>query len=126
MLRKGCINKSPELPEITSRTIPSNTKSSYVLLIAMAIIYNFHRQLNEQLEKNPAYIREVVNFAKKPPNKADDYPQPMQGIIVSINEKNDELPTNPSDGNIFRLHQLFIALDTVLEIEIKPFLDSHK
>ncbi len=47
----------------TPLTTPSTIETPdrrYMLLVAMAIIYNFHRQLNEQLEKDPGYINQVL------------------------------------------------------------------
>lgn len=87
----------------------------------MTIIYTFHRQLNEQLEKNPAYINTVILFAQNYQAVDVDVREPMNGIKPSA-EGAKELPTNPSDSNIFRLHQLFTDLDTITESEIKIFL----
>ena len=98
-----------------------NIRREYALLIAMTIIYTFHRQLNEQLEKNPAYINTVILFAQNYQAVDVDVREPMNGIKPSA-EGAKELPTNPSDSNIFRLHQLFIDLDTITESEIKIFL----
>lgn len=103
----------------------------YMLLIAMSSINNFHRELNEQLEKNPEYINQVVMYAQKPETIEMDESKPaydpmfkaMKKLIPSFG-KDKELPTNPSDGNVFRLHKLFIDLNAVDANEIKAFLDS--
>jgi hypothetical protein len=37
----------------------------------------------------------------------------------------EQLPVNPSDSNVFRLHRLFKDLDTqapIIEDELKPYL----
>jgi hypothetical protein len=108
-----------------------------MLLVAMAIIYNFHRQLNEQLEKNTEYFIHVIAYAKTPPA----YPltptsiyEPMRNIAPCYDAQ-QELPTNPSDSNVFRLHSLLRELAPgatpdplivrALTDELTCFLDSH-
>lgn len=95
----------------------------YALLMVMTIIYTFHRQLNEQLEKNPAYINTVIIYAQNYQAVDSDLLEPMKGIKPSFSV-DKMLPTNPSDSNIFRLHQLFRDLDTITENEIKKFLSK--
>ena len=34
----------------------------------------------------------------------------------------NELPVNPSDSNVFRLHQLLVEMETITAEEIKPFV----
>jgi hypothetical protein len=123
-LRKDCIKS---LPPVHQR----DSDRRYMLLIAMAIIYNFHRQLNEQLEKDPDYINFVFDFVRTPPTypytkeiPLDNKYQPMCDIIPSYNDQ-IKLPTNPSDSNVFRLHELFLALGSVTVDELTPFLASH-
>ncbi len=95
-----------------------------MLLVAMTIIYNFHRQLNEQLEKDPEYIRHVVIYASEP--NIMPLNMPMNDIIPSYDTTGlNKLPTNPSDSNVFRLHELFKGLVSVTHDELTPFLDSH-
>jgi hypothetical protein len=130
-LRKSHIQQLLSLPLIN----PANPDRRYTLLVAMSIIYNFHRQLNEQLEKNPQYIVHVVTYAKTPPldpqNPTSMF-EPMRNIIPCYDTQ-QELPTNPSDSNVFRLHEIFRVLvpTTVSNLafdladELKPFLDSH-
>jgi len=98
-----------------------NIKFGYALLVASAIIYTFHRELNEQLNKNPKFIDDVVKFAKNFENLSKDLKIPMKGIQPSYDGEK-VLPTNPSDSNVFRLHELLMALDTLGEEDIKPFL----
>jgi hypothetical protein len=117
-LRKGCIQ--PLIPPQP----PANEDRRYMLLVAMAIIYNFHRQLNEQLEKDPEYISQVVTYANRP--SITPINEPMRDIIPCYDETGlIKLPTNPSDSNVFRLHELFTALGTITVNELKPFLSSH-
>lgn len=117
-LRKGCIK--PLIPP----QAPANPDRRYMLLVAMTIIYNFHRQLNEQLEKDPEYISQVVTYADRP--SITPINEPMHNIIPCYDETGlIKLPTNPSDSNVFRLHELFKALGTITVNELKPFLDSH-
>jgi len=120
-LRNGCI-KDIAAPLASSPALDRR----YMLLVAMTIIYNFHRQLNEQLEKDPAYIKQIIEYADKP-DIADPLNDPMSGIKPSYSSDGlTKLPTNPSDSNIFRLHELFRALATVTVNEFTPFLDSHR
>ncbi len=95
-------------------------KFGYAVLMAGAIIYTFHRELNEQLNKNPDFIRSIVNFAKNP--EVDKAAKKLMKDIEPSYDGANLLPTNPSDSNVFRLHQLFIALDVVTSDEITPFL----
>jgi len=100
-----------------------NLNRFHGILICVAIIYTFHRRLNEQLAKNPIYINHVIIFARKPlSNISDKMFEPMATIKPSMNE-DTELPTNPSDSNVFRLHALLIELDTISIDEIKPLLN---
>lgn len=93
----------------------------YQLLVATALIYTCHRELNEQLEKNPEYINTVILFARQPPITMDGQFEPMKSIKPSFTGT-DKLPTNPSDSHVFRLHELFIGLGTVTAAELQPFL----
>jgi hypothetical protein len=127
-LRKGCI-KGQEIPLIAQGLAPTLDRR-YMMLIAMTIIYNFHRQLNEQLEKDPGYISQVVIYSNTPPAYTPSTPapiyEPMSNIIPSYdNTGQQKLPTNPSDSNVFRLHELFRALASVAVDDLTPFLDSH-
>jgi len=104
-------------------TVIVNTtiRRQYALLVAMTIIYTFHRQLNEQLEKNPKYINTVIMYAQNPEGVDENLLDPMSGIKPSHNG-DKLLPTNPSDSNVFRLHQLFNGLTTIATDEMKVFL----
>lgn len=133
-LRKGCI-KGSNVPLITPET-PDTPDRRYMLLVAMAIIYNFHRQLNEQLEKKPEYFIHVIAYAKNPPDPSTPTSiyEPMRGIVPCYDAQ-QELPTNPSDSNVFRLHSLLRELAPgatpdplivrALIDELTCFLDSH-
>jgi hypothetical protein len=109
--------------QFTEDELIENSKihREYALLMAMTIIYIFHRQLNEQLVKNPEYINEVLLYAQGSTIHDNALGEPMKGIKPSF-DGNQELPTNPSDSNVFRLHQLFIDLKTVTKDEITKFL----
>jgi hypothetical protein len=125
------LRKLPTMPVIAPTTTPNaliskGLKVEYGLLTVTAIIYTFHRSLNEQLAKNPTYIITLIGYANNPtPASGDSYDpiyEPMRSLIPSINGSSD-LPVNPSDSHVFRLHRLLIDLGTVIEAEIKPFLN---
>jgi hypothetical protein len=94
------------------------TKAAALCLI-MAIFYCFHRSVYEQLQKNPGYIQDVIGFAQES-NTTDNRYSPMSGILASRDAKG-ELPVNPSDSNVFRLHQLLMDLQSITVDEIQPF-----
>jgi len=104
-----------------TKIVNTTIRRQYALLVAMTIIYTFHRQLNEQLEKNPKYINTVMIYAQNPEGVDEYLLDPMSGIKPSHNG-DKLLPTNPSDSNVFRLHQLFNGLNTIATDEIKFFL----
>jgi len=104
-----------------TKIVNTTIRRQYALLVAMTIIYTFHRQLNEQLEKNPDYINTVIMYAQNSEGVDGALLEPMSGIKPSHNG-DKLLPTNPSDSNVFRLHQLFNGLDTITTDEIKVFL----
>lgn len=110
-------NENTTPPFITQTSPPR----IYELLLAIAIIYTFHRELNEQLEKNAEYINKVIIYARSPPTDFTGIFEPMKGIKSSFSGT-EPLPTNPSDSNVFRLHEMFNSLSTITEIELKPFL----
>jgi len=128
-LRKHCIHSLVLISQ-------EQQTRRYMLLVAMAIIYNFHRQLNEQLEKNPEYFIHVIAYAKNPPDPSTPTSiyEPMRGIVPCYDAQ-QELPTNPSDSNVFRLHSLLRELAPgatpdplivrALIDELTCFLDSH-
>lgn len=108
----------------TSHPFPSkypNLSLDYVLLVAIAIIYTFHREVNEQLVKDNDFIKNVVLYAQNPKEMDADLKAPMQFILPSY-DGSKKLPTNPSDSNVFRLHELFIAVDYLNADHIKPFI----
>ncbi|WP_225587391.1 KAP family P-loop NTPase fold protein [Methylomonas fluvii] len=122
--------KLPMLPAMVSTTTPNaliskGLKVEYGLLTVTAIIYTFHRSLNEQLAQNPTYISTLIGYANNPPPPLatpDPIFEPMRSLVPSFNGTAD-LPVNPSDSHVFRLHRLLIDLGTVIEAEIKPFLN---
>ncbi|MGZ8942398.1 MAG: KAP family P-loop NTPase fold protein [Methylobacter sp.] len=125
MLRK--LQPIPSLNTLPTNSafIQKDLKLEYGILISVAIIYTFHRRLNEQLAKNPSYINTLINFAKAPPIISTAYDpvyEPMSDIIPSFNGSED-LPVNPSDSHVFRLHPLLIELDSITSSEIKHFLN---
>lgn len=96
------------------------------LLLLIAVFSCFHRPIYEQLQKNPAYIQTIFEYASSSATLEDlaknaDY-APMQGIHPS-QSAGKELPVNPSDSNVFRMHQLLIDLGAIPADEIKPFLN---
>jgi len=68
----------------------------------------------------------LIEYAKTPTPALVENPdpiyEPMQSISPSFNGSAD-LPVNPSDSHVFRLHRLLIDLGSVTEAEIKPFLN---
>jgi hypothetical protein len=106
----------------------------YKLLLIVAIIATFHKSLYEQLESNPGYINEVLNYSKadlgQVKEEKDDFKQggrfsPMADVLPSRTE-GERLPVNPSDSNVFRLHELLDNLEVITEEEIKPFLTLRR
>lgn len=115
------LRKQVELSEVIYMDKNPLILRSYTLLIASTIIYTFHRELNEQLNKNPDCIRSILSYSLSP----DDSNPMIKTLMKEVNPSFDGinlLPTNPSDSNVFRLQTLFIALDVVTKDEIKPFL----
>lgn len=110
-------NENATSPFITQTSLPR----IYELLLAMAIIYTFHRELNEQLEKDAEYINKVIIYARQPPADLTGIFEPMKGIKPSFSGT-EPLPTNPSDSNVFRLHELINSLSVVTAADLKPFL----
>ena len=99
-------------------------RRDYTLLVALTVIHTFHRRVHEQLEKNPKFINVVIGYAKDDNTEISDLPtkyEPMKDIIPSFSDGAD-LPRNPSDINVFRLHELFKDLDTVTSDEIQSLL----
>jgi hypothetical protein len=118
MLRK--LHSFPSFNNPSVEFIQKGLKPEYGILLSVAIIYTFHRRLNEQLAKNPSYINSVSGFSAQ--SASDSIYEPMSDIKPSFNSGAD-LPVNPSDSHVFRLHRLLIDLGTVTEDEIKPFLN---
>lgn len=112
------IRRLEDLPQVQVHDIDIDREAAFCL--AIAVIYCFHRRVFEQLQKKPAYISEVIAYAGDSDIGKDVY-SPMQGIHPSVNSTG-ELPVNPSDSNVFRLHQLLQKLAQITDIEIKPFL----
>jgi hypothetical protein len=118
------VNNSSQINS-SSAFVQKGLNPEYGILLSVAIIYTFHRRLNEQLAKNPSYINTVITFSKTPPS-ASQAPDPVYEPLSDIKPSFDgtvDLPVNPSDSHVFRLHRLLIDLDTVTESEIKPFLN---
>ena len=90
------------------------------LCFIVAILYCFHRSVYEQLQRRPSYIESVIAFAQDSDTNKDIY-SPMKGIQPSM-DTSGELPVNPSDSNVFRLHELLKKIGTITVEEIKPFV----
>lgn len=125
------LRKLPTLTILATTPTPNGLnsnglKTEYGLLVVTAITYTFHRSLNEQLAKNPTYVSTLIGYAKDPTpaltEKPDPIYEPMRSLNPSFNGTVD-LPVNPSDSHVFRLHRLLIDLETITESEIKPFLN---
>jgi len=91
----------------------------------VAILYCFHREVYEQLHQNPAYIRTLKEWAVSSSDlktlREDRNYKPMEGLIPA-REAKEEVPVNPSDSNVFRLHQLLQDLEQITDLELNPFL----
>lgn len=96
------------------------------LLLLVAVFHCFHRPIYEQLQKNPTYITTVCEYASSSASVQDlvinVVYSPMQGIHPSKNS-DKELPVNPSDSNVFRMHQLLEDLEIIPANEIKLFIN---
>lgn len=90
------------------------------LCFIVAILYCFHRSVFEQLQRRPEYIQTVLDYAEDSNINQEKY-SPMKGIQPSRNAAL-ELPVNPSDSNVFRLHDLLLVIKTIAVEEIKPFV----
>jgi len=102
---------------------PEAIDRQYKILLVMTIIYTFFKPVHEQLESNPAYINEVITYADTSGDQILDARfQPMAGIVSTKGETGGRLPVNPSDSNVFRIHEMLAELQAVTEDEIKPFL----
>ncbi|RWX48623.1 hypothetical protein VT98_11284, partial [Candidatus Electrothrix communis] len=88
----------------------------YKLLLIVAMIATFHKSLYEQLESNPGYILEVIRFGRSDGNQSEDvFFAPMVDVLPSRDTEGRRLPVNPSDSNVFRLHELINDLEPVTE-----------
>jgi len=96
-------------------------KRDAAICLVVAIIYCFHRRVYEQIQKNPAYIQDVIGYAENSDIANDRY-SPMSGMLASRDASGD-LPVNPSDSNVFRLHGLLQDLKSITAIEIQPFIN---
>ncbi|CAK8715476.1 KAP family P-loop domain-containing protein [Candidatus Electrothrix aarhusensis] len=103
----------------------------YKLLLITAIICTFHKRIYEQLVSNPGYINEVLNYSKADLSMiTEDAGQqsrfaPMTDVLPSQIE-GERLPVNPSDSNVFRLHELLDDLDVITKDEIEPYLTLRR
>jgi hypothetical protein len=85
----------------------------------------------EQLGSNPSYINEVLNYSKADLTMiTQDAGQqsrfaPMTDVLPSRTE-GERLPVNPSDSNVFRLHELLDDLDVITKDEIEPYLTLRR
>ncbi|MCP4488494.1 MAG: hypothetical protein GY820_14415 [Gammaproteobacteria bacterium] len=94
----------------------------YKILLIAAITSTFHRQVYEQLESNPKYINEVINYSTvEVEAMQEDRFAPMSSVLPSM-VGTERLPVNPSDSNVFRLHELLKNLEVMTEEEILPYL----
>lgn len=98
----------------------------YKLLLMTAIISTFHKQVYEQLESNPEYINEVINFSNMEAEATQEERfSPMSSVLPSM-VGSERLPVNPSDSNVFRLHELLKDLESITEEEIQPYLELRR
>lgn len=123
MCRRLCSLQSSTTP--LQATEPEKVPRNAALLLLIAICHCFHRAVYEQLQKNPAYIATVLEYAQSSASldelqKNPDY-LPMRDILPSLSA-GKELPCNPSDSNVFRLHQLLNELQSITTAEIEEYL----
>jgi KAP family P-loop domain len=98
-------------------------KREYAIMLVTVLIYTFHKQVYEQLDGSPKYISEVINYSKSAPDlHSDDRYQPMKDVLHATDKEGMRLPLNPSDSNVFRLHELINDFDVIEENEITPYL----
>ena len=119
--RLGVVLRHNEQASLPCIPDAPNDERVYPLLLATAIIYTCHRELNEQLEKSPDYINTLLLFAQNPGATDKNLLGPMKNIQPSF-DGTQKLPTNPSDSNVFRLHDLLCDLQSVTPSELQPFL----
>ena len=113
----------PSQPNTEVEAEPLSTAAAVLLVVA--ICYCFHRAIYEQLEKNPRYNEDLIRYAtssgKQEELDEDPRYRPMRGLLRSRDSDGD-LPVNPSDSNVFRLHAILGDLGVVTAEEISPFL----
>ncbi len=105
------------------------TDKNNQLLLTVAILYCFHHCVYEQLEKEPEYILTIIQFGTSDIDTTTRTEtskfKPMEGIIPSISA-NSELPVNPNDSHVFRLHRLMAEFNNtnspITPNDIQPFL----
>ena len=94
------------MPFGTSGEGNDEVKRQVGILLLVAILHTFHRTVYEAVEKNPDYIGSVVAFAKGVAgSETDPLYAPFREVKAS-QDANGPLPVNPSDSDVFRLHQL--------------------
>ena len=115
-------------PEPLAVNDPNATSLSrdVVLLLVVSIFYCYHRPVYEQLEKNPAFITDVIAWSLETGVKPEDTRYlPLRDVVRSRTESN-ELPVNPSDSHVFRLHQCLDTLSTVTMVELEALFASQE
>ena len=118
---KALVNRvALTLREVPPESGPTIKTRQYKLLLATAIIATFHKELYEQLESSPQYINAVYEYNSADPGQRTDF-KPLAALIPS-REGNKSLPVNPSDSNVFRLHELLDDLEEITEEELTPYL----
>lgn len=118
---KALVNRvALTLREVPPESGPTIKTRQYKLLLATAIIATFHKELYEQLESSPQYINAVYEYNRADAVQRTDF-KPLAALIPS-RVWGKSLPVNPSDSNVFRLHELLDDLKAITEEELTPYL----
>lgn len=98
---------------VSSNYFSTDQDEKMSVLMAVAVVYCSHRKLYEQLDKNSDFIREITSFARGRQERLDS-PE-FKGVIPSMNSAGADIPTNPSDSNVFRLHHLLFNMEPLAD-----------
>jgi hypothetical protein len=95
----------------------------YKVMLVATIICTFHKSMYEQLESNPGYINEVIDYSKAELKAMkEDRFAPIWTTVIPSMAGAKRLPVNPSDSNVFRLHKLLADLKQIAVQEFLPYL----
>jgi len=127
MLRYCDFNNTDTITKTDKYIIKTDIRRDYAIMMMLVILHTFHRQVYEQLQKNYGYINTIMEYGKANGLGGKGLPEkysPMKDIVPLITEDLTVLPQNPSDSNVFRLHDLIQGLGAVKSNEIKDMLNK--